>query len=90
MKILYHHRTQAEDGQAVHIRALQRAFRAEGHEVVEFALVRRAPDGAPPERPERLSPWALVARAPRFVTLPKQLWFWRALVHDCRHWSKTH
>ena len=27
MKILYHHRTQAEDGQAVHIRAMQQAFR---------------------------------------------------------------
>jgi glycosyltransferase involved in cell wall biosynthesis len=42
MRILYHHRTQAEDGQAVHIRAMQRALAAEGHEVYEVALVRRA------------------------------------------------
>ncbi|HVS11738.1 MAG TPA: glycosyltransferase family 4 protein, partial [Planctomycetota bacterium] len=42
LRILYHHRTQAEDGQAVHIRAMQRALAAEGHEVFEVALVRRA------------------------------------------------
>ena len=41
MKILYHHRTQAEDGQAVHIRSLIAAFEAEGHEVLESALVPR-------------------------------------------------
>ena len=46
MKILYHHRTQAEDGQAVHIRSLIEAFRAEGHDVREEALVQRA-QGAP-------------------------------------------
>ncbi|HVS19505.1 MAG TPA: glycosyltransferase family 4 protein [Planctomycetota bacterium] len=65
MRILYHHRTQAEDGQAVHIRALQRAFRELGHEVREFALVARR-DGAP-AAPQRASPWALVTRAPRWV-----------------------
>ena len=42
MKVLYHHRTHAEDGQAVHIRALIEAFRAEGHLVREVALVERA------------------------------------------------
>ena len=31
MNILYHHRTQAEDGQAVHIRSLVRAFEGLGH-----------------------------------------------------------
>jgi glycosyltransferase involved in cell wall biosynthesis len=62
VRILYHHRTQAEDGQAVHIRALQRAFAAEGHDVREVGLVRSA-GGAR----RGSSPWALVARAPRFV-----------------------
>ena len=41
MRILYHHRTAAEDGQAVHIRSMLRAFRATGHQVEEVALVRR-------------------------------------------------
>lgn len=34
MKILYHHRTGAKDGQAVHIEELIHALRAQGHEVV--------------------------------------------------------
>lgn len=61
MRILYHHRTQAEDGQAVHIRALIEALRAEGHEVREEALVPRAAEPtsaaapAPPGAPERPS-----------------------------------
>jgi glycosyltransferase involved in cell wall biosynthesis len=71
VRILYHHRTQAEDGQAVHIRALIEAFRALGHEVREVALVRRAA-GPRDERlagahAARRSPWSLVARAPRFA-----------------------
>ena len=36
-RILYHHRTQALDGQRVHIHEIQRALRAMGHEVVEVA-----------------------------------------------------
>ncbi len=46
MKILYHHRTQAEDGQAVHIRSLIEAFQSEGHEVREVALVERSAEPA--------------------------------------------
>jgi glycosyltransferase involved in cell wall biosynthesis len=74
LKILYHHRTLAEDGQAVHIRALQQAFRAEGHEVLEVALVPRASTREPaaPARVERSnggarSRWNLVGRLPRFA-----------------------
>lgn len=36
-RILYHHRTQALDGQRVHINAIQRALRDQGHDVVEIA-----------------------------------------------------
>jgi glycosyltransferase involved in cell wall biosynthesis len=36
-RILYHHRTQALDGQRVHINAIQRALREQGHEVIEIA-----------------------------------------------------
>ena len=39
MKILYHHRTRAEDAQGIHIAEIQRAFRGLGHDVVEVALV---------------------------------------------------
>jgi glycosyltransferase involved in cell wall biosynthesis len=43
VRILYHHRTWAADGQEIHIRAMQQAFIAEGNEVREVAL---APKGA--------------------------------------------
>ena len=71
VKILYHHRTQAEDGQAVHIRALIEAFQGEGHEVREVALVERSTgdtDRPQPSRPpRRWSPWALFGLLPGFV-----------------------
>jgi glycosyltransferase involved in cell wall biosynthesis len=68
LRILYHHRTQAEDGQAVHIRALIEAFRAEGHEVHEEALVRRTGPGSNPE-PDPAGPgaWSVLGRVPRFA-----------------------
>jgi glycosyltransferase involved in cell wall biosynthesis len=63
VKLLYHHRTQAEDGQAVHIRALIRAFEAAGHEVREVGLVKRANEpGAKND-----SAWSWIGRAPRFA-----------------------
>ena len=66
MRILYHHRTQAEDGQAVHIRALIAAFRALGHEVREVALVARSAASRPGGAAARPA-YAWVARAPRFA-----------------------
>ncbi len=70
MKILYHHRTQAEDGQAVHIRALQDAWRELGHEVVEFSLVSRSRPSEPSYSGANLpapSRWSAVGRLPRFA-----------------------
>jgi glycosyltransferase involved in cell wall biosynthesis len=67
LKILYHHRTQAEDGQAVHIRALQRAFAEEGHEVHEVSLVRRSGPAGVPAGSGRGSGWGAVTRLPRFA-----------------------
>jgi glycosyltransferase involved in cell wall biosynthesis len=61
VRILYHHRTQAEDGQAVHVRAMIAAFERAGHDVSEVGLV-PSTDGAP-----RRSRWSLVTRAPRFA-----------------------
>jgi glycosyltransferase involved in cell wall biosynthesis len=66
VKIVYHHRTQADDGQAVHIRALQQAFVEEGHEVAEVGLVARAGDGAT-NGASRRSRWGVVAHMPRFA-----------------------
>lgn len=70
MKILYHHRTQAEDGQAVHIRALIEAFEAEGHEVLEEALIKRTGSVSPPRPDSEAGPsllGRLASAAPRFV-----------------------
>ncbi len=69
MKILYHHRTQAEDGQAVHIRALIAAFRALGHEVREAALVSREapPSPAHAAGSAARSRYGWVAHTPRFA-----------------------
>ncbi|MFT5051335.1 MAG: glycosyltransferase involved in cell wall biosynthesis [Chlamydiales bacterium] len=68
MKLLYHHRTQAEDGQAVHIRSLIEAFKAERHEVCEVALVQRGNAEAPPvTAPDEKGGWDWIGRVPRFV-----------------------
>ncbi len=52
MRILYHHRTKADDGQAVHIRSLQRAFAGLGHEVFEVGLVEHGQGDARSTAPE--------------------------------------
>jgi glycosyltransferase involved in cell wall biosynthesis len=41
LRILYHHRIRAEDGQAVHVREMIGALRRCGHEVRECALVQK-------------------------------------------------
>lgn len=56
LRILYHHRIRAEDGQAVHVRELIQALRRKGHEVLEIALVPKA-DGSGGSAPSRRSPW---------------------------------
>ncbi|HED65611.1 MAG TPA: glycosyltransferase family 1 protein [Planctomycetes bacterium] len=74
MRILYHHRTQAEDGQAVHVRALLGAFERAGHAVFESGLVKHGA-GASPEHGAEPSPpdskgrrrWGWVTRLPRFA-----------------------
>ncbi len=65
MRILYHHRTSAGDGQGVHIRALQRAFRELGHEVFEVSLV--GASGAAKGAAKAPSRWSALARMPRFA-----------------------
>ncbi len=69
MRILYHHRTQALDGQRVHIRELQDALRAAGHEVLEVAPVAAAePAGARARPTWRRCVFGLMARmAPRGI-----------------------
>ncbi len=65
MRILYHHRTSAGDGQGVHIRALQRAFRELGHEVFEVSLV--GASGAAKGAAKAPSRWSALSRMPRFA-----------------------
>ena len=69
MRILYHHRTQAEDGQAVHVRALIGAFRSLGHEVEEVGLVKHGAGKAADAgaRGGGRSRWGWVVRLPRFA-----------------------
>ncbi|MCZ6599181.1 MAG: glycosyltransferase [Planctomycetota bacterium] len=70
MRILYHHRTQAEDGQAVHVRALLEAFEAEGHVVHEVGLVRhhaREGEGERAASRNGRARWSWVTRLPRFL-----------------------
>lgn len=69
MKVLYHHRTQAEDGQAVHIRAMIAALRGRGHEVLEVGLVAQAdgrgPSGSARELSGQRARWSWVGLVPR-------------------------
>lgn len=69
MRILYHHRTQADDGQAVHIRALIDAFRGAGAEVREVALVEKSGGPQPGSAPDADDGgrWSWIGRVPRFV-----------------------
>ena len=50
MKILYHHRTRAEDAQGIHINEMVKAFRDLGHEVEIVALVESDRSGAEKKR----------------------------------------
>lgn len=56
IRILYHHRTQAEDAQGIHIREIVAALRALGHEVEIAGLIRPEGSGGSsvPKRPGRL------------------------------------
>ena len=60
----------AEDGQAVHIRSLQAAFREEGHEVEEVSLVKQGDaDGSQTAKPSEAgrNRWSFVSKLPRFA-----------------------
>ena len=61
--VVYHHRTAAEDGQAVHIRAMLRAFAAVGATVHEVGLVRRESNRTDAAK----SGFGWVERVPRFA-----------------------
>lgn len=60
LRILYHHRIRAEDGQAVHVRELIAALQRRGHEVRECALVPKSSGSAAQRaegRPAKASFW---------------------------------
>lgn len=67
LRILYHHRIRAEDGQAVHVRELIAALRRKGHEVHECALVpKSAVPSATESAPAGASFWQRL-RLPRIA-----------------------
>jgi glycosyltransferase involved in cell wall biosynthesis len=59
MRILYHHRTQAEDAQGIHIQEMVNAFLHLGHSVDIVALVQHRDRGS---RSMNISPWASLRR----------------------------
>ncbi len=63
-RILYHHRIRSDDGQAVHVREMIRALQAQGHQVMECALVHKS-DPVPSNT--QGSVWQHL-RLPRFAT----------------------
>jgi len=65
VKFLYHHRTQADDGQAVHIRSMQAALMKLGHEVEEVGLVSQG--GGEQQAASGRSRWGWITRMPRFL-----------------------
>lgn len=73
MKILYHHRTYASDGQEIHIRAMQRAFAAEGHQLREVALAPKGAGRVAATDGERAHPSPLLRRAVGFPLLLREL-----------------
>ena len=86
MKILYHHRTQSEDAQGIHIHEMVKAFRDLGHDVDIVALVELDEHN---ERKIRGSRWKwLTARAPRWLyelmSLTYNLYGYRRLCQTIR------
>ena len=86
MKILYHHRTRAEDAQGIHIAAMVHAFRDLGHEVRVVSLMDSA--AADASRGRRLS--AATRSAPAAVyealSLAYNLYGYRHLTAAARQW----
>jgi glycosyltransferase involved in cell wall biosynthesis len=65
VRILYHHRTQLEDAQGIHIQEIVKAFRELGHQVEMVALVRGS---GRQEQDQRRKPWRWIAeRVPTWI-----------------------
>ncbi len=75
MRILYHHRTRADDAQGIHIAALCGALRELGHQVDIVALVRQTRVRAGPE-PDAVEPGREGAS---LFGLPVPAWFYELL-----------
>jgi len=67
MRILYHHRTQAEDAQGIHIAEIIKAFRHLGHTVEEVSLIKtgdREPEAESQGPARRTGRWPLPIQVP--------------------------
>ena len=80
MRILYHHRTRAEDAQGIHIHALCDAFRSLGHSVEVVALVgQRPPSAGKPEPSKAEGAPAESDSRPVLLGLPIPYWLYEVM-----------
>jgi glycosyltransferase involved in cell wall biosynthesis len=84
VRILYHHRTRAEDAQGIHIQEIVRAFRGLGHEVRVAALARPPSAAASPKSRRPRVDLLAVLPAPIYelMSLAYNLHGYRMLLHE--------
>jgi glycosyltransferase involved in cell wall biosynthesis len=79
MRIIYHHRTQLDDAQGIHVRAIVRAFRELGHEVEVISLV-----ASPSKRAWRIDTGRLPRALYEVLSLGYNLYGYRRLARAIR------
>lgn len=84
MRIIYHHRTQLSDAQAIHIRAMVRAFRDLGHRVDIVSLVGPGEDKAARRPLSRIETNRLPGRIYEALSLAYNVYGYRQLARALR------
>jgi glycosyltransferase involved in cell wall biosynthesis len=82
MRIIYHHRTQLDDAQGIHVRAIVRAFEELGHEVEVISLIDSP--GRPPKRTWRIDTGRLPRAVYEALSLGYNLYGYRRLARAIR------
>jgi Glycosyltransferase Family 4 len=77
MRIIYHHRTQLDDAQGIHVRAIVRAFEELGHEVEVISPI--GSRGRPPKRTWRIDTGRLPPAVYEALSLGYNLYGYRRL-----------
>jgi glycosyltransferase involved in cell wall biosynthesis len=86
MRIVYHHRTQLDDAQGIHVRAIVRAFQELGHEVEAISPIERSSHGISlrGKRSWRIDTNRLPGRIYEALTLLYNLFGYRQLARALR------